>query len=103
MEDFTLQQIRSPEDIARALAISLNQCPRRYCWWWRSLAFKWDIDVYQGCTFVSDRDRGKVDPKWPMQAWPCRRADPASPADHYEPRDSALIEDGIETQRWVAR
>ncbi|MFG0253458.1 MAG: hypothetical protein ACF8NJ_11365 [Phycisphaerales bacterium JB038] len=95
-----LQSLRSDEDIERALQIPRDQCPRRYCWWWRWLSFAWDVPISEGCTFVEDRDRGKVSPEWPNIDRPCCRCVPGSPADHYEPREPHMLEDGVDIHRW---
>lgn len=39
----------SAEDLARAANIPPDQCPRQYCWWWRSLTFDWDLTPEEGC------------------------------------------------------
>ncbi len=95
-----LPQLPSAHDIERATLLGPSECPRRYCWWWHSLSFDWDTPVAAGCTFVRDRERGKVDPNWPGRELPCRRAFPESPADHFEPQDAALAEDGVSADRW---
>lgn len=79
------------EEIARAKAMPENSCPRRYCWWWHSLTFDWDVPVVDGCTFLSS---SKPD-DWPNATCPCVRAVPDSGADHFEPREPHLIEDGV--------
>jgi hypothetical protein len=92
-----------PEDIARASRLSPVECPRRYCWWWRSLSFEWDIPVSQGCTFMFERDRGKVSADHPGRDFPCCRCDKSSSVDHFEPRDPHLAEDGFNAKRWQPR
>jgi hypothetical protein len=87
----------SPEDIERAKQIDRRECPRRYCWWWRSLAFDWDLSVEEGCRFL----KAQKPPGWIHEDLPCRRCDPASIADHYEPREPHLLEDGFEETDWV--
>ena len=79
------------KDIALARALPEGACPRRYCWWWRSLSFEWTISPRVGCTFLG-ADKG-VD--WPNGGVPCRRAYPTSSLDHFEPREPHLIEDGV--------
>ena len=92
-----------PEDIARASRLSPDECPRRYCWWWRSLSFEWEIPVSQGCTFIFDRDRGKVSANYPGRDSPCCRCDKSSSVDHFEPRDPHLADDGFDAKRWQPR
>ena len=81
----------SAEDVARAKALPRDACPRRYCWWWHSLSFDWTTPVKDGCTFLT----ADKPPDYPNEDCPCRRAEPASLIDHYEPREPHLIEDGV--------
>ncbi|MEO0631648.1 MAG: hypothetical protein AAFY46_13125, partial [Planctomycetota bacterium] len=43
----------SHNDKERAANLPLDACPRRYCWWWQSLGFDWDMPPREGCTFES--------------------------------------------------
>jgi hypothetical protein len=79
-----------PEDIERAAQLPLTDCPRRYCWWWRSLSFDWDLSLEQGCRRHESEGGGT----------PCCRRDPTSTVDHYEPREPHLMEDGFEVDRF---
>jgi hypothetical protein len=95
-----LFEIYSPtdEDLDRARSLPASACPRRYCWWWRSLSFDWELEPVQGCTFPSaEKPRGQ---RFPDE--PCRRAVPSSRVDHYEARDPHLLEDGVDESRWRA-
>ncbi len=85
-------------EIERAQALPAGACPRRYCWWWRSLEFEWHIEPAVGCTFLAS----PKPPGWPMPERPCRRADSSSSADHFEPREPHMIEDGV-LPRWFLR
>ena len=79
------------EDLDRARALSRSACPRRYCWWWPSLAFDWDPPVADGC-------RLRASPKpagFRFPDVPCGRRGPASGVDQYEPREPHLEEDGF--------
>lgn len=88
----------SPEDLTKAANIPVDQCPRRYCWWWRSLAFDWEQTPLQGCTFLaSDKP-----PNFTGGDVPCRRCDPSSAVDRYEPREPHLLEDGFAVTRWYS-
>ena len=71
------------EDIARAATIPLNSCPRKYCWWWKSLKFEWDISLAQGCECQ----------------FLCGRKDLGA-LDQYEPREPHLEEDGFHRYRF---
>src|SRR5690349_17161851 len=70
-------------------------CPRRYCWWWKSLSFEWNISEKDGCVFL----QLEKPPGWRYSNVPCCRSVPGSGADHYESRNAVLKEDGIE-DRW---
>src|SRR3954451_12318573 len=70
------------EDLARTAALPPSECPRRYCWWWASLAFEWELTPKEGCTFLTARKH----PDWKYTDIPCCRSDPSSPLDHFEPR-----------------
>jgi hypothetical protein len=86
------------EDLVRAASIPSDQCPRRYCWWWRSLSFEWDVTPLLGCTFLTS-------PRPPGMAnadTTCCRCDPSSTVDHYEPREPHLLEDGFAVPRWYS-
>ena len=79
------------DDIARARSLPDGACPRRYCWWWHTLSFDWEIPVAEGCTFLTS----EKPPGWPNASAPCKRSEPDSSADHFEPREPHLIEDGV--------
>jgi hypothetical protein len=86
----------SPEDLARAASIPAQECPRRYCWWWRSLSFDWELTPSEGCTFSTS-------PKPPGMTnadVSCRRCDSSSAVDHYEPREPHILKDGFAVPRW---
>lgn len=81
----------SANDIARAKALPVQSCPRRYCWWWHTLSFDWDVPVSEGCRFTTV----EKPPDWPKEKSSCKRADPSSSRDFFEPREPHLIEDGV--------
>jgi hypothetical protein len=86
----------SSDDLVRAASIPVDQCPRRYCWWWRSLSFDWDVTPLEGCAFLTSpkpRNMANTDVS-------CRRCDPSSTVDQYEPREPHLLEDGFAVPRW---
>lgn len=86
------------DDLRRATALPLSACPRRYCWWWRSLAFEWDLDPRDGCQFLcSDKPTG-----WKDIDRPCRRSGATEGVDHYEPREPHLMEDGFDPRKFSA-
>ena len=87
----------SAEDLDRARGLAQNDCPRRYCWWWHSLAFNWEIPIAQGCGFlIRSKPAGYRCPEVP-----CSRCDPSG-VDHYEPREPHLREDGFKEDTFVA-
>jgi hypothetical protein len=71
--------------------------PRRYCWWWQSLAFDWDTPIAAGCRL---RESAKP-PEFRLPEVPCCRLDPASGVDQYEPREPHLEEDGFFRDRFT--
>lgn len=98
--DLPLHLLPTPDDLRRVDAMSPCECPRRYCWHWRSLSLEWDISVAEGCDAnrTGHNIHGRVIP--PFHTTRCKRLDPASPHDHYEPREPAMIEDAIPDGRW---
>jgi hypothetical protein len=87
----------SNEDIATAMALPLSACPRRYCWWWHSLDFDWDLAPAEGCHYFEEPKPSH----WADTDKPCCRCDPESTADHYEPREPHLEADGFDRHRFV--
>ena len=94
---FRLFEVVTPtaDDLARSRELTLLAGPRRYCWWWQSLAFDWDTPVAVGCRL---RESAKP-PGFRFPDVPCCRLDPTSGVDHYEPREPHLVEDGFEPDR----
>ncbi len=89
--------VPSSEETSRARSLPADACPRRYCWWWRTLSFTWQVSVTDGCTFPRDK---KPD-WWPQPDRPCCRSVPDSPAGHYESRGPMLDEVGTDGSRWL--
>ena len=80
-----------------SLPIAAGECPRRYCWYWSTLEFDWELTPKEGCSLpLQTKPAGYLDPDQP-----CRRAVPGSPADHYEPNDRELEEDKIDPHDWI--
>lgn len=88
----------SKEDLERAAALSPGDCPRRYCWWWISLAFEWHLPPAEGCTFL----KAKKHPDWKYADIPCCRSDPSSPLDHFEPREPQIEADNMDASGWLS-
>lgn len=86
----------SDDDIRQAKNMAPDECPRRYCWWWHSLRFDWNVPVHVGCTFLdSPKPKGfkNVD-------LPCKRMTEMGSTDHYLAREPHLIEDGMDVHRF---
>lgn len=88
------------EDLQRVDEMNPCDCPRRYCWHWKTLSLDWDTSVSEGCEAHVSRVnyKGKTIPA--MHDTPCKRLDPSNPKDHFEPREPAMLEDGIPVGRW---
>ena len=79
--------------------LTRRACPRRYCWYWHTLAFDWELSPEEGCEaaerhihrLLLKRQSGKPVPAWQQ----CRRASGNEQhADYYEPREPHLEADG---------
>jgi hypothetical protein len=87
----------TPEDIARAAELPVESaCPRRYCWWWKSLAFDWETPAKEGCTYAAACKPSH----WQDTEKLCCRSGADSGADHYEPREPHLEQDGFAWDRF---
>ena len=87
----------SAKDIVRASELPLlTACPRRYCWWWKTLAFDWETPVIEGCTYLNETKPLH----WVGMDKPCCRSDANSNIDHYEPREPHLEADGFDRYRF---
>lgn len=86
----------SLDDLNRAATIPADQCPRRYCWWWHSLSFDWELTPSEGCTFLTaPKPSGSTNP-----GDSCCRYDSTSAVDQYESREPHLLDDGFAVPRW---
>lgn len=86
----------SEEDLERARRLPLDACPRRYCWWWRTLTFDWETAVADGCEYL---DHPKPS-HWENTNTPCCRSEVWTGIDHYESRGLHLTEDGFHPYRF---
>ena len=86
----------SAEDVARAGELPLTACPRRYCWWWKSLTFDWETRVADECEWLA----ATKPLHWEFPNVPCCRAVPETEIDHYEPREPHLEADGFHRYRF---
>src|SRR5439155_3963389 len=79
--------------------MSRESCPRRYCWYWHTLAFDWDLSPAEGCEVAErhitrlllGRAQGEPVPAWQVC---CRASGNPQHADYYEPREPHLEADG---------
>ena len=85
-----------PQDLLIVAKLSSNACPRRYCWFWKGVKFRWDLSAEQGCDYPSTAAQSSTFP-----AGTCKRADNSSEMDCFEPRDPYLIADGIPIERFT--
>ena len=86
----------SPDDLDCARRLPLG-VPKRYCWWWKTLSFDWELSVAAGCDYLA---RPKPS-HWKNIEVPCCRMEAASGADHYEPREPHLEADRFERYRFL--
>jgi hypothetical protein len=90
----------SPAELEEARKrLTRESCPRRYCWYWHTLTFDWDITPEQGCE-VAERhghrlrlERETGQPLAPYQQC-CRASGNPQHPDYYEPREPHLQADG---------
>jgi hypothetical protein len=79
--------------------LARESCPRRYCWYWHTGAFDWEVSPAEGCEvaerhihrLVLERRQGQ-----PLAAWQqsCRASHNPQHPDYYEPREPYLEADG---------
>jgi len=84
-------------DLTHAAKIPASGCPRRYCWWWISALFEWNLSPNEGCTLL----QAKKPPGYKYGDVPCCRSEPSSSFDHFEPREPFIEADGIDASRWL--
>ena len=87
----------SDKDLDKASQIPANECPRRYCWWWHTLSFDWEIEPSDGCLWM----QADKPSSWHFKDVPCCRADTESKIDHFETRGPHIEGDGIDPSRWI--
>src|SRR4051794_17315725 len=63
----------SPVELEEARTrLARESCPRRYCWYWHTLDFDWDVSPAEGCEVAErhihrlrlERDQGLLVPPW---------------------------------------
>ncbi|MFX0206720.1 MAG: DUF4279 domain-containing protein [Candidatus Hodarchaeota archaeon] len=81
----------SEEELAKVKSLKSTDCPRCYCWWWRSPKFEFEISPLEGCK--ADELLFQKNPKEPSV---CSRAT-NNPLDRdlHEPYEPHLINDGF--------
>jgi hypothetical protein len=95
-----LSVVPSPAELEQAQEwLTRASCPRRYCWYWHTLAFDWGLSPEQGCE-VGERhitrlllQQGQSEPV-PVWQQCCRASGNPQHADYYEPREPHLKADG---------
>src|SRR5437588_49455 len=73
--------------------------PRRYCWYWHTLAFDWELSPAEGCEVAErhitrlrlGRTQGEPVPLWQQC---CRATGNPQHPDYYEAREPHLETDG---------
>jgi hypothetical protein len=94
---FLVEVVSTEPDIEKAKTIPPGGCPRRYCWWWVSLSFEWQLTPPEGCTLLS----AKKPANFRYADVACCRSDPSSPIDHFEPREPHLERDNMDPALWL--
>src|SRR6266540_4836201 len=74
--------------------LTRQQCPRRYCWYWHSLSFDWNLKPEDGCGVANEhrcdsllKRRGAEIGPWRQC---CRASGNPQHPDLYEPREPHL-------------
>jgi hypothetical protein len=90
----------TPADLELAKTrLTRSVCPRRYCWYWHTLGFDWEISPEEGCEVAErhiyrlllEQRQGEARPSWQQC---CRATGNPQHADYYEPREPHLAADG---------
>jgi len=76
--------------------LTRDSCPRRYCWYWHTTSFDWDVAPSLGCGVAEEHigqlfSAGQAVPPWRVC---CRATGNTHHPDHYEPREPHLEADG---------
>jgi hypothetical protein len=84
-------------DLARE-KLTRDQCPRRYCWFWHSLGFDWELKPEEGCGVPNEHPRDELLERRGAELEPwrqcCRASGNPQHPDYYEPREPHLKADG---------
>ena len=75
-----------------------EQCPRRYCWYWHSLSFDWNLKPDDGCGVAMEHVGDSRLKRRAQEVGPwrqcCRATGNPQHPDYYEPREPHLEADG---------
>jgi hypothetical protein len=98
-----LSVVPSPAELEQARErLSRESCPRRYCWYWRTLSYDWELSPAEGCE-VAERHITRLllghEQREPVPAWQacCRASGNPQHPDFYERREPPLKADGWPT------
>lgn len=88
-----------PEEVQEARQkLKRNLCPRRYCWYWHSLSFDWQLKPEEGCRVADEHPSHALPTPSGAAVAPwrqcCRASGNAHHPDFYEPREPHLKADG---------
>jgi hypothetical protein len=88
-----------PEEVEEARKrLTSDQCPRRYCWYWHSLSFDWQLKPIDGCQVAEQHPHDKRLARGGAKVVPrrqcCRATGNPLHVDYYEPREPHLKADG---------
>lgn len=84
------------EDLLKVKEMDGSECPRRYCWWWHSLGFEWELTAEEGCTWAETAQSEN----WPHKDERCIRCDKSSTVDLFESRGPHIAADGVDPSKW---
>lgn len=92
---FRLEGI-TDEDLLKVKEMGRSECPRRYCWWWHTISFDWELKPEHGCTW-SESAKSE---NWPHKDEQCIRCDKSSKVDLFESRGPHIAADGVDPSKW---
>ena len=84
-------------ELKKAKKFKKTDCPRRYCWFWHSLRFDFELPIDKGCNLANEFPFNVLC-KEPIFCR--RRTGNISDKDLYERREPYLMKDGFEINRF---
>ena len=92
----SLAMFAAPPEMVEEARTKLTRecCPRRYCWYWHSLGFDWDMSTEQGCEVEEQTRAISAEQSIPPWRFCCRATGNPQHPDSYEPREPHLLADG---------